>query len=106
MNKWLFAGGLLFAFIIGFILAPSQTTKTEVKEVKEVCSQETAWRQLKEVDDKGFQSAVNIFGIADKLLRAETVEEFDSANDAYKVEVATVKDLAVKRQMLLKQLGY
>ena len=106
---------LSLAFIAGFIFAPNPRTVTVekqveiVKEVQIASDRESKWKELKQLDDEGFGLASSSMMVCSDFAKA--VGEFDTQamSEAGKKLPALSKkvgDLAEKRTLLLRSLGY
>jgi len=114
---------LLGVFILGLIMAPKSNpvqVKETIKEVpvikevvrevtKEVCSKENEWRQLKNIDDEGFNLAADGFYTISGMFTAISNNDMTTFSNG----IADLKDTTIgmdnvnqRRQVILKSLGY
>lgn len=97
---------LVVVFVAGFIIAPTNVTKTEKITV---CPQQESWEQLKEIDDRGFEAAYTAFGLAGQMMEALEAGEsgkFKVYNEKFHNNTDVIVKLGTERQNLLKELGY
>lgn len=101
---------IFLAMFIGFVIAPSGETKVEEKIVtQEVVKNEAEWKQLKEIDDRGFSLAAEGMGACSETLIAASNFDVDGINAGTEKlqDLATsVNSLALERQEVLVKLGY
>ncbi len=96
-------------FLLGFIMAPNKITEVPKEVIKEVCPQESLWRELKEIDDEGFMVASDGFFIVGDAFEALSRLDFEAAEvyiEELDREADKMKDIATERQAILKELGY
>lgn len=76
--------------------------KTTIKEtVKEVYPHEQQWRNLKEIDDKGFGYSAEFAGLCSDIVAGAYYRSSD-----IELITAKVNSLAQERQKTLRELGY
>lgn len=116
MNKLQATGLGVGMFILGFIVAPSEVTKTETIEVPAQCEQQVCNADevrgqlvgLRDIDNRGFELAGKTITTCSEMVMAAGNGDLDAleagANkvDAYSVEIEVVK---TQRDQLLKQVG-
>jgi len=103
---WVIIAG---AFLLGFIMAPNKIVEVPKEVIKEVCPQESLWRELKEIDDEGFMVASDGFFIVGDTFDALSRLDFEAVEEYTKElsdGVEAMDDIAIKRQAILKELGY
>lgn len=99
---------LVVVFVAGIIIAPTNITKTETKVITE-CTQLEDWKQLKEIDDRGFEAAYTAFGLAGQMMDALEAGEsgkFKVYNDKFHNNTDVIVKVGMERQSILKRLGY
>lgn len=93
---------ILTAFIVGGIAF--STTKTE-----EVCPKDNDWKQLKLIDDEGFNLAAESFSITGEMIEAESTGNATALREAqerFRDNTEKIVELAQTRKEVLKKLGY
>ena len=102
-------GIFLIAFTLGFLVAPSEVTKTETKEVVKVDeAREANWRELKATDDKVFVIAGEGFNVCSKMVVAVGTGDLDALDEGTRwMEDAAVQlgRIASVRNSLIAKLG-
>ena len=101
-NKWKKWLTYLAIFFLGLVLAPSGDTT-------EVCPDESTWRELKVVDDRGFQLASDGFLIAGDMVMV--IDDADSTAfyeylDQMNANNVKIEATADRRLEILARLGY
>lgn len=95
-----------FALLIGAYSEPKET----IKEVeKEVCYREDTWKKLKEVDDRGFILSSESMSLASDAFIAISrfdLDEIEAITKKIEDKNEEMSSLAVKRQQILRELGY
>ncbi len=107
-SKKRFWGTLFIVFVLGIILAPKNPTEKVITEVEKECDY-TAWRQLKEIDDEGFNHCTVGFELASEGFYAISTMEFDKIDDIVARTTANndkITNTAIRRQEVLRTLGY
>lgn len=102
---------LVIAFVAGLALASSPTPKTVTPQPTPVqaCSSEETWRKLKEIDDEAFQATYRAFGLASQMMDAMAQGDktiYIEKKDEFKENTNEIVVIGVKRNYILKQLGY
>lgn len=96
---------LVLGFVGGLAFAGTPTKQTEVVTV----SNESTWRKLKEVDDRGFKFCELGFGINAEMITAlgeGDLISFERSVKNMKANTSVITSTGKERQELLTTLGY
>ena len=100
---------LLVTFFLGMALAPESAsevqTETKIVEVSNL----NEWRQLKQIDDRGFNLCADGMNTASKAMSAVINGDLQGLTDANEelLNINTeVNKTANERQLILLELGY
>lgn len=109
-KKLIIAVSIFAAFLLGFMVAPSETTQVVDESANQRCEiQVDKWKELKTLDDTIFVLAGESLMITSKAMVAYELEDFESINE-YNKQLSEnnekVEELVAKRDKLLKELEY
>jgi len=105
---------IIVIFFAGVGIGNSDDNPVVEKEViKEVVVEKSVekpeWKELKTIDDEGFivvGETLGLCGEGYKAILAGDVNKLEQINEQTNKNTAKINSLAVKRQVLLKKLGY